>query len=136
MHDVLASGEVSWHYSVHRDGHIEQHVLDADASWGAGIKFSLGYAAYLSDMSISWIEECWQRQINPNLIVINIEHEGRPGIALTAVQTAATVALHQELSHRHSIPLTPEFVVGHNQINNVGRPYDPGSAFPWSAILR
>src|SRR5690606_25716539 len=32
----------------------------------------------------------------------------------------------------HRIPLTPEYVIGHFQIDSIGKPYCPGVLFPWS----
>jgi len=127
--------EKSAHYAVSKAGAIRQYVREAEASWAAGIKFGSGYDAYKSDLQTAWIAALWQAKTNPNLIVVNVELEGKSGEAVPEAQYQALLGLLWGVGKRHGIPLTGEFVVGHYRLDAVNRSYDPGPAFPWIRLL-
>lgn len=66
--DTMIQRGVSWHFSVYRDGHIEQHYPLTASCWHAGNGF-------------------WNRAL------IGVEHEGRIGDPLTNAQLAGSVML-------------------------------------------
>lgn len=126
---------VSSHFTVAKDGSVYQHVALANAAWGAGIDFRLGYDYYRSDRSLPWIDRCWRERINPNLVTVHVEHEGRPGDGLTEPQYAASRDLTRWLCREFDITPTGEFIVGHNRISAVQRANCPGPRFPWLRLL-
>jgi N-acetyl-anhydromuramyl-L-alanine amidase AmpD len=135
LHAVLTEAKVGWHYSVLRNGTVEQHVREADAAWACGIDFRQPYTDYKSDLGIAWIADCWRDKVSPNKVAISIEHEGFTGNALTEQQIVATIALHKHLCAKHGIPPSPVWIVGHCSIDAVTRGQDPGLAFPWQRIF-
>lgn len=65
--DTMEQRGVSWHFTVFKDGRVEQHY-DLDAV-------------------------CWHAGTQANLWLLGVEHEGEAGEPLTPAQTAASVAL-------------------------------------------
>jgi N-acetyl-anhydromuramyl-L-alanine amidase AmpD len=135
MRAVVRTGNASTHYFVGKDGLVDQYVLESDAAWGNGLDFDAGYDAYRSDRAISWIDDCWNQRLNPNLVTVSVEHEGFSGTPLTPAQYNATLDLHKHLIARYGIRPDAEHIIGHNKIDAVNRPRDPGPAFPWARLL-
>lgn len=130
-----SASRVSAHYLVTRAGYVYQLVDEAQAAWHAGVDFSRGYAAYRSDRAAALVNWCWNTQTNPNAVTVGIEHEGESGDNLTAVQYAATLALHRHLVEAYGIPLDSGHILYHSQIDVVTRAGCPGSGFPRAALL-
>lgn len=130
------SSQASSHYGVGRDGAIHQYVPLKDRAWTQGLlKHEIQYATAPI-----------VRQLNtdPNNYSISIEHEGYAGNgldgSLTNDQFFASVWLHkfiqtqvQEL-HGVTIPFTPQFILGHFQIDPIEKPFCPGVNFPWARL--
>lgn len=84
--------------------------------------------------------------LNPNLYSITIENEGYEGNGvdgnLSEDQFLALCGLikhiQQEVldTYGHRIPLTPERIIGHNQIDSVGKSFCPGMNFPWTRLYK
>ena len=116
-------------YSVYEDGTIEQHVMDWDAAWCNG-------PMHRPDLTVPWIERCYDHGINPNLMTISIEHEGFSGKPFTEIQTQATIWLHEHLLGKYEIPRTRIGIIGHYQIDSINKARCPGPAFPWDRLMR
>lgn len=132
---VSDASQVSSHYLVAKSGQVTQFVLEADAAWACGLDFDKGYATYLSNRNIPWIDACWRNAVSPNAVSISIEHEALVGEGLTELQLAASAALHRHLCEAHAIAPNRAWIVGHSAIDAVNRPADPGPAFPWDRLL-
>ncbi|NLT19838.1 MAG: N-acetylmuramoyl-L-alanine amidase [Syntrophomonadaceae bacterium] len=127
----LMPGTLSWmrnptakasaHYLVTKAGEIYQLVKDEDTAWHAGEVKKPNWPLY--DGS------------NPNRYTIGIEHEALGGESLTEAQYQATLELHRMLVKRYSIPIDSDHIIGHNRIDAVNRPNDPGPLFPWQRLL-
>jgi N-acetylmuramoyl-L-alanine amidase len=116
--------KVSSHYGVGREGQIHQYVHETDAAWTNG-----------------WIRQptssaILQRGGNPNHYTITIEFEGRQkGGTLTEPQYQAGLWLIQQIASRWHLPLTREFIIGHCEIDSLGKPHCPGPFFPWTRLM-
>lgn len=127
----LMPGTLSWmrnpaakasaHYLVTKAGEIYQLVKDQDTAWHAGIVNKPSWPLY--DGS------------NPNRYTIGIEHECRSGGELTEAQYHATLWLHKQLIQKYGILANADYIIGHNRIDAVNRPNDPGPLFPWQRLF-
>lgn len=102
--------EVSSHFVVRRDGHVQQFVSTRDRAWHAG-------------------RSCWRGRENCNDFSIGIELEGLEGERFEEAQYEALAALCTALVSQH--PLV--YVAGHEHIAP-GRKFDPGSGFDWERL--
>ncbi|MGZ9587054.1 N-acetylmuramoyl-L-alanine amidase [Paenibacillus marinisediminis] len=123
----------SAHYGISKRGDIHQYVAIERAAWAQGItsdKIPHALSEYVRS-----------RSVNPNLYAISIEHEGFDG-DLTEEQFRASVWLHQHIQHmvqqiwNTTIPLTPERVIGHYQIDPIRKASCPGPKFPWARLYK
>lgn len=127
----LMPGTLSWmrnpaakasaHYLVTKAGEIYQLVRDEDTAWHAGIVNKPNWPLY--DGS------------NPNRYTIGIEHECMSGGELTEAQYQAALWLHKQLIQKYGLPIDDSRVIGHNRIDSVNRPNDPGPLFPWQRLF-
>jgi hypothetical protein len=120
--------EASAHFGVAKDGRTWQWVKEADSAWGNGILQS-------PDMSVGFIAECANKDINPNYRTISIEHEGNTGDPFTEPQYQSTLALHRYLCGTYKIVPDRQHIVGHYQIMSKDRANCPGKGFPWSRLM-
>jgi len=119
------NAKASAHYGIGRNGEIHQYVKEEDAAWHAG-----------AVRKPSWSLLKDYPHVNPNLITIGIEHEGKPGEPFTEEMFQATLALTREIIKRWNIPVDDEHLIGHYRIDSVNRPNDPGPTFPWERLFR
>ncbi|OPA73988.1 hypothetical protein BVG16_26480 [Paenibacillus selenitireducens] len=122
----------SAHFGVSRAGEIHQYVDIHRMAWANG----------LSEEGILRAEAEIVRdrpKINPNLYTVSIEYEGTDG-DLTKEQFEASVWLHRYIQSEvrriwgKEIILDEQHVIGHNQIDPLRRPDDPGPKFPWERL--
>lgn len=114
--------KASSHYLVTKDGQIFQLVRDEDSAWANG-----------KVNKPTWL--LYKVGINPNNYTLSIEHEALSGEGLTEQQYQATLWLHKQLIDRWGIPVDEEHIIGHNRIDSVDRPNDPGPNFPWARLF-
>jgi N-acetyl-anhydromuramyl-L-alanine amidase AmpD len=115
--------DVAPHFCIFTDGTIDQYVDTEDAAWGCN-------PILKPDPHIALSGD------NANLIAINIEWQGKPGVPLTRKQLAAGIKLHLWLNLTHPLfAIDRNHIIGHDQINSVDRANDPGPAFPWDRLL-
>jgi N-acetylmuramoyl-L-alanine amidase len=121
----------SAHFGVAKNGSIHQYVSIDRMAWANGIpksQFSRATAKVVAD-----------RNVNPNLYTVSIEHEGHDG-ALTEPQFQSSVWLHRHIrsyirqTWGKDVPLDSYHVLGHYQINPVQKPNCPGPNFPWKRL--
>lgn len=106
---------VSAHFGVAKDGRIWQWVHTEDTAWANGVD-------NLPDTTIGWIADKVVKQgVNPNTLTVSIEHEGKPGDAVTQAQYEATVWLHKLLIAKYGIPVDRDHIIGHYQINSIDK---------------
>jgi N-acetyl-anhydromuramyl-L-alanine amidase AmpD len=119
----------SAHFWVSKGGEVEQYRPLSDTCWANGPTCD-------PDLSNPVIADLVAtRYVGMNSVTVGIEHEGRPGERLPAVQVRASRALHVWLGGLYGLPLDRTHVVGHYQIDACTRPNCPGPTFPWAAIL-
>lgn len=115
------AAKASAHYLVLQDGRIFQLVKDEDTAWANGIVNQPTWALYDGT--------------NPNRYTLSIEHENLGGGKLTEAQYQATLWLHRQLISRWKITVSRDTIIGHNQIDAINRPNDPGADFPWDQLF-
>lgn len=130
------SSFVSSHFVVAKDGRVTQLVDIEDAAWAQGLSITSIPKARLRTVR--------SRGVNPNLYCISIEFEGiydeKKG-ALTKAQKSSAVDLIKHIRaevkriYDLDIPADREHIVGHSDINPVGKPNCPGEMFPFDAII-
>ncbi|ASS66201.1 N-acetylmuramoyl-L-alanine amidase [Paenibacillus sp. RUD330] len=84
--------------------------------------------------------------LNPNYYSVTIEQEGYGTSggdgAITEDQFLALCQLIKHIQtevkriYGNTIPLTPERVIGHYQIDSMGKSFCPGPAFPWTRLYK
>ncbi len=119
---------ISAHYGVGQDGQVWQFVEDEDTAWSNGV-------LQAPDLSIDWLKEVFEEQVNCNLITLSIEYEGSSGEPLTEPQYEAALSLHRQLIGRWEIEADDKHIIGHNRLDTVERSANPGPAFPWQRLL-
>lgn len=116
------SSQASSHYMTARNGEIWKFVDVANIAWHAG-----GVANPTSPMI--------NPHINPNFYSVGIEHEGFSGQTWTNEMYEATAELIAYLCQNLSIPLDRRHVIGHYEINSVGRPNCPGNGVDLNKLI-
>lgn len=132
---LFASGHVSAHYTVDRDGTRYQHVDELESAHHAGASF--WHRAYVNKASIG-IEvvnggQLVAAEAGPLNALDVAARQAWPWEAFPAAQVASVVALCQDIAHRYDID--PFDVVGHADVAPT-RKEDPGPAFFWLALAR
>lgn len=112
---TIAGLQVSAHLFIERDGAITQFVPFDTRAWHAGVSSFQGVA-------------------NCNDYSIGIELEGCDDIAYTDAQYAALAKTARQILAAYPL-ITPERIVGHNQIAPE-RKTDPGEAFDWNRFYK
>lgn len=109
-----ASGPISPHYMIDKDGTITQFVDEDKRAWHAGKSFWDG-----------------ADDINSHSIGIELVNPGhdRGYHAFPQLQMDALAALTKEITARHNIP--PHRVLGHSDVAPVRKP-DPGELMDWA----
>ena len=80
--------------------------------------------------------------VNANMWTVSIEHENKWGGKLTKAQFESSAWLHAhvikeiERIYGHRIPLDREHVLGHYEIDPVGKPSCPGANFPFNKLIK
>jgi len=115
------AAKVSSHYLVLQNGRILQLVKDEDTAWANGIVNRPNWPLYDGT--------------NPNRYTLSIEHENISGGGLTEAQYQATLWLHKRLIKRWDIPINRDTIIGHDKLDTVDRPNDPGPNFPWDRLF-
>jgi AmpD protein len=104
--------EVSAHFVVRRNGHVQQFVSTLDRAWHAG-------------------RSTWRGRENCNDFSVGIELEGLEGQTFESGQYSALTRLCRALVTQH--PLV--HIAGHEHIAP-GRKLDPGPGFDWPRLRR
>ena len=112
---TIASGRVSAHALIRRDGQIVQYVPFGERAWHAGPSQYRGRSA-CNDFSIG------------------IELEGADTLAYTDPQYEQLAAVIKALLAAYST-LSREHIVGHSDVAP-GRKTDPGASFDWDRLRR
>lgn len=130
------ANRASSHFGISRKGEIEQYVSIEQAAWTQG-KIQSSATRPIAPI-------IRQHMGNPNLYGVSIEHEGYAGNGiqgdLTEEQFWATCWLHKyiqsevERIYGHRIELNSHHVIGHYQIDAIGKPVCPGPLFPWANL--
>lgn len=115
----------SWHFTVARDGRVWQHLGLDDGGYHAGIG---------ANKKPTW--KLWKgHDFNVNSYTIGIEHEGFSGEPYPKAQQAASAKLVAWLCETLGIPADRDHIIGHNEVDPVDRPNDPGPTWGWNQYL-
>ncbi len=104
--NIPTASNVSAHYGIGKNGDVHQYVREADSAWHAGRKSS--------NAPFRLVQQ--RPRVNPNKYTIGIEHEGREHDPWTDEMYAASAALIKDICHRWDIPVSRDFIIGHNEI--------------------
>lgn len=121
----------SAHFGISKEGKIHQYVKIEDMAWHAGLK--------MDGIKFSTAPIVKEKDINPNLYSIGIEHEGTDG-DLTEKQLEASIWLHKFLAseveriYKVKFKLDKKHVIGHFQVDPRRKPNCPGPKFPWTKL--
>jgi len=124
----------SSHFGVGRDGSIVQFVKIEDRAWCNG-KIKSHTSDLVSEMGV-WI--------NPNHYSISIEHAGiynETKGQLTPAQLDSSIKLHAYIIayvkkyYDHEIEINRKYIMGHYEIDNIGKINCPGQMFQWRQLI-
>lgn len=116
----------SWHFTVRRDGVIQQHLSFSDGGYHAGIAST--------KPKPTW--RLWRGyNQNVNRYTIGIEHEGFSGEEFPEAQLEASAKLVRWILDTIGQPIDRDHIAGHYEIDLVDRPNDPGPTFPWDHYM-
>lgn len=103
--------QVSAHYVISKNGDITQMVLEKDIAHHA-------------------------RSFNTRSI--GIEHEGRPNDCsfFTNAMYQASAALVRNICDKYGIPKDRTHIIGHNEVDPINRPNDPGPCWDWNKFMQ
>ena len=117
----------SSHYLILRNGDVWQMVEENNIAWAQGLKVIPTAQLILDNINL-----------NPNEILISIEHEATSDQDLTEIQYVNSAKLISEICQRHSIPKDRKHILGHREIRKdkvcpgivsveklIGLTYDP-----------
>lgn len=130
------NSDVSSHFVLGKDGRVAQVVPLEMAAWTQGLKPEQIQKATLA--------EARKRGVNPNLYSISIECEGfwkdtKGALSESALKSAIELTKHIVLEINRiygvAIPIDREHIIGHCQLNPIGRPCCPGEKFPYDKII-
>jgi N-acetyl-anhydromuramyl-L-alanine amidase AmpD len=128
---------VSTHYIIDLDGHVVQCIDEKDGAYGNGYISGIPGKAGDGMHHDLW----WNKDINPNLQTISIEHV-KPSRdnsdEITQAQKEASFRLIEHICQRHNIPrwLADEHggITGHYSMDPVNRSFCPGP-YPWDELI-
>lgn len=120
--------DVATHYTIGQDGVTVQSIAESEGAWGNG-DVTKGHDPW------------WNKDLNPNLVTISIEHV-KPSLdnsdELTPAQQAASFLLVKHICERHNIPRRwadeQGGITGHYSMDPVHRHFCPGP-YPWDALF-
>jgi len=121
-----AASQVSAHYLIDKAGKVYQFLHANDTAWHAGLLVK-------PDLSIPWLAEAIRTGVNPNLLLIGIEHTGQSYDVMAEAQYQASLRLQRYLIGGYAITPDAQHILAHSRIN-AGHNC-PGPAFPWSRLL-
>lgn len=128
--------ERSSNFIIGKDGKVYQMVDIRDKAWCQGLA-----PERIKNARLPVVRE---RNVNPNLYCISIEHEGvynETHGKLTDAQLAATIELSKHILaqvksfYGTDIPIDRQHLVGHCDIDPIRKSYCPGELFPFDEIL-
>lgn len=114
--------QASSHFLACRDGALVQFVPEEDAAWTQG-----------DTQAVTW--PLYDPAVNPNLLLLSIEHEGYYTQPFTEAMFNLDVDLTLHLCERFEIPPRRPYLLGHYELNGKTRPNCPGPNFPWDRLI-
>lgn len=126
----------SAHFLVAQNGKVYQFVEIEKKAWANGLA--------PIDIPKATAKIVKEKNVNPNLYTVSIEHEGvfeATKGALTQAQLKATQLLHKyiiqyvRLNFGNEIIPSRDTILGHYEINPVKKPDCPGALFPFDNII-
>jgi N-acetyl-anhydromuramyl-L-alanine amidase AmpD len=126
----------SAHFLVGKDGSIYQFVKIENNAWANGLK--------IDQYNRAIAEIVKEKNVNPNYYSVSIEHEGfyeKTKGDLTSKQLKASIWLHKFIigfvkeNFNEEILADREHILGHSEIDPIGKPFCPGEMFPFEEII-
>lgn len=103
------SGGTSAHYGIGKNGEIHQYVEEADTAYHAG-------EMHPNPPTLMLLKRF--PNVNPNAILIGIEHEGRVDDEWTEAMIEASAGLIADICKRQGISIDRQWIVKHHEIKD------------------
>jgi N-acetyl-anhydromuramyl-L-alanine amidase AmpD len=104
---------VSAHYGISYDGkEIHQYIDESKAAWACGIANKPTFKLY-------------KPNVNPNKYMISIENAGTNLAKSFPIQIETLCELIKDVAKRNNIPLDRDHIIGHFEVNPIGKPVCP-----------
>jgi N-acetyl-anhydromuramyl-L-alanine amidase AmpD len=133
----VGNDPVSTHYIIDLSGQLVQCIDEKEGAWGNGCISGLSGISGDGVHHDFW----WEKQLNPNLVTISIEHlklSRDNSDELTPAQKDASFRLVQRICERHGIPKrladAQGGITGHYSMDPVHRWFCPGP-YPWDELV-
>lgn len=138
VRQTFIDADVSIHYIVDRDGTVYCYVPENRTAWHAGKGEWLGDEKYTNKMNlysigIELVGMGSMEDMSPYLTKKEYQALDPSLLGFTDAQYTSLKALVQDICQRNDIPMTREFVIGHEEYNP--KKNDPGQLFDWSRII-
>ena len=138
VRQTFIDADVSIHYIIDRDGTVYCYVPEDRTAWHAGKGQWLDDEKYTNKMNlysigIELVGIGSQEDMSLYLSKEEYQALDQSLLGFTDAQYTALKSLVQDICQRNNIPLTKEYVIGHEAYNPAKN--DPGDLFDWSRIL-
>lgn len=128
--------KASAHFTVGKQGEIEQYVSINDTAWANGLKWDNGVWRNPRGIEVTPKWGGLIPAVNPNQYTISIEHEGFFGEPWTEPMYLANLKLLQWIRNETGLEyVRGETLIGHNDFDTVDRPNCPGPNCPFDRMI-
>lgn len=130
--------EVSSHFIINVDGEVKQIVSLNDSAWANGTNSRPESDLYYKFATSKIVKN---RNVNANLYTFSIEHISFDG-TLTKKQYISTIKVFKKIidfvkkEYNLDFIIDREHIIGHNEVNPIVRPNDPGEKYPFEEIIK
>ncbi|MBD3329816.1 hypothetical protein GF357_04975 [Candidatus Dojkabacteria bacterium] len=116
----------SAHYGIGKNGEVHQYADEAHACWANNPPRS---------PSARIVRR--RQNVNANFYTIAIEHEGYTGQPWPDKMFNKSARLVADICRRWNIPISRDHIIGHYEIDSIGRPNCPGTGLTdqWSRYI-
>ena len=116
---------VSYNYIFERNGDIKMLVRDENVAYHGGV-VRKPTAQIITD----------HKGINPNDYLLGFGVVGKPGMKLSSSQKRSLVWFTELALKKNNIPFARYNMIGHNEVNSIGKVYCPVTLYSVDSIIR
>lgn len=128
--------KASAHFTVGKQGEIEQYVSIKDTAYANGLRWDNGIWRNPRGVQVTPVWQGLIPAVNPNYYTISIEHEGFFGEPWTEPMYLSNLKLLRWIRDETGLTyLHGDSLIGHSDFDNIDRPNCPGPNAPFDRML-